>query len=70
MIAPTAQGNLLLYRDGIQAPATSTVNFTSGSIRSNNAIVEIGNGGVNARANLAGGSGQVHITLDVTGYFQ
>ncbi len=70
VIGPTAQGNLLLYRDGIQPPATSTVNFAAGSIRSNNAIVEIGNGGVNARANLAGGSGQIHITLDVTGYFQ
>jgi hypothetical protein len=70
VVNPTALGNLLLYRGATDPPPTSTVNFAAGLNRTNNAIVEIGLGGINARASLAGGSGQVDVIVDVTGYFQ
>ena len=67
VIGPTGAGYLLLHRDGIQPPATSTLNFTAGATRANNAIVEIGQGGILARAAL---TGTVHVIVDVTGYFE
>ncbi len=70
VINPTNQGNLQLYRDHIQAPGTTALNFAAGEIRANNSMVENGEGGVNVRASLAGGTGQVHFTLDVTGYYE
>jgi ELWxxDGT repeat protein len=63
----TGAGHLLLYRDGIQPPATTVLNFTTGATRANNAIVEIGQGGILARASL---TGTVHVIVDVTGYFE
>ena len=70
VIGPTAPGSLLLYRDGIQPPPTSNLDFAAGTTRANNALVEIGQGGINARVSLAGGSGQVHVAVDVVGYFE
>ena len=70
VVDATASGNLLLYRGATDPTPTSTVNFAAGVNRANNAIVEIGQGGINARASLAGGSGQVHVIVDVNGYFK
>ena len=68
VVDATASGNLLLYRGATDPTPTSTVNFPAGINRTNNAIVEIGQGGINARASLGGG--QVHVIVDVTGYFK
>jgi uncharacterized repeat protein (TIGR01451 family) len=64
----TAPGNVRLWASGMPEPNTSTVNYTAGSTRANNAIVGLGaNGKVSA---MARPSGQVHVIVDVTGFFQ
>jgi hypothetical protein len=71
--AATSGGHVVLYPGGAAVPATSTLNFQSGGTRANNAIVPLsadGLGTLDARASLAGGSGTVHLILDVTGYFE
>ncbi|MES1242148.1 MAG: ELWxxDGT repeat protein [Acidobacteriota bacterium] len=69
VVGATGSGNLLLYRGATDPTPTSTINFAAGVHRTNNAIVEIGQGAINARASLGGG-GQVDVILDVTGYFK
>jgi hypothetical protein len=80
-VAPTAQGRLTLYPSGIAAPTVSTVNFPAGTTAlANGAIVPL-SAGVScptftpSTCDLAVmpfvvGGGQVHMVLDVTGYFQ
>jgi Tol biopolymer transport system component len=67
--SPTAPGFLTLFADGQVAPTSSSMNFSPGQVRANNAIVEPGVGGcVSVRAGMA--SGQVEILIDVVGYFE
>lgn len=69
---PTGSGHVTLFPAGLPAPSTSTINFAAGQTRSNNAVLglsEDGTGSIGARASVAG-SGQVHLILDVTGYFE
>ena len=66
---PTAQGNLRLYPSDQAAPATSTLNYTAGQTRANNAIVGLGaSGALAVRCTQA--SGSAHVVLDVSGYFE
>jgi hypothetical protein len=81
-VAPTNQGRFTLYPQGIAAPLVSTINFPPGTTAlANGAIVPLSTGGAcpsgytPATCDLAVmpfvvGSGQVHLVLDVTGYFQ
>ncbi len=69
VVTPNAPGHLTLFPSGVAAPVTSTINFSPGQIRANNAILALGNGGLDLKAALVGG-GQVHAILDVSGYFQ
>ena len=73
-VAPTTAGFLTLYPSGIARPLVSTLNFNSGESA-------IGNGAIVVLADIATHSqdlsvfarvngGTVHMTLDVTGYFQ
>jgi hypothetical protein len=67
---PAAQGHLILYSgDAAGPPLTSSINFSAGQTRANNAIVRLAtNGGT---VNVKNGSaGSVHFVLDVNGYFQ
>jgi len=69
---PTGGGNLAVYPGDSNAPGTSTVNFTAGSVKANNAIVPLsvdGTGTLALRA-FVNGSGTVHVILDVVGYFE
>ncbi len=65
---PTAPGALILYPGGTP-PLTSTVNYSTGQTRANNAVV-----GLSATGQLSIRCGQVsgtaHAILDVTGYFE
>jgi hypothetical protein len=71
VIGPTGLGNVNLYPGGLPAPTTSTINFAAGQTRANNAILGFSGdatGSIGALATVAGG-GQVHLVVDVTGYF-
>jgi hypothetical protein len=66
--APTALGNLALYPAGSSA-STSTINYSAGRTRANNATIKVGaSAGLAVHCNQA--SGTTHVLLDVNGYFQ
>lgn len=69
VLGSASKGNVLLYRAGIETPGVSTVNFAAGQIRSNNTLVHLGAGAFAAIANFPDG-GQVHLIVDVSGYFE
>ena len=73
VVGSTNSGNLVLYRGATDGPATSSINFGTGVTRGNNGLFPLGTGvglgALEARATLSGG-GQVHLLLDVSGYFQ
>ena len=69
---PTGTGYVVLYAANTPVPGTSTVSFSTGQTRANNATVAIGSDGTGdfrVRPNLTG-SGTVHVILDVVGYFE
>jgi len=73
VVGSTNSGNLTLYPGATDGPATSSINFGTGVTRGNNGLFPLGTGvglgALEARATLSGG-GQVHLLLDVSGYFQ
>ncbi len=65
-------GSLTLYPSGDGFPGTSTISFSAGRPRANNAVMPLsfdGRGNLTVYANMPPG-GQVHVILDVFGYFQ
>jgi hypothetical protein len=66
---PTSPGYLTLFPGGTVAPLASTINFSPGQTRANNAIVPLG---ANGTISVLDGqpSGTTHFILDVNGYFQ
>jgi uncharacterized repeat protein (TIGR01451 family) len=69
VVGAAARGYLTLYRSDLDtAPLVSTINFTAGVTRANNAVVPLAvNGAITAKNGSAGG---VDFVLDVNGYFQ
>jgi hypothetical protein len=70
--AATGAGHVLAYPGDQLAPLTSSINFSTGQTRANNAVLplsEDGQGRLAVTAAVAGG-GTVHLILDVTGYFE
>lgn len=68
----TANGNLTFYPGGMAKPSASTINFSAGAIRANNAILLLapdGAGTIQVSPFVVGG-GTVSTILDVTGYFE
>lgn len=71
VVEPTAAGFLRIYPTGITPPTVSTINFTAGVTRANNAILDLNRtiqGNVDVQTVMPGGA--THFVLDVTGYFQ
>ncbi len=67
--APTAAGNLRLYPAGTPLPLVSSINYSAGQTRGNNAIVSLSaSGAIAVRCTQA--SGSTHFILDVSGYFE
>jgi streptogramin lyase len=64
----TSAGHLSLYPGGSSLPLVSTINYSAGQTRANNAILELGSGTLQVRCGQ--GSGTIHLILDVSGYFQ
>lgn len=66
---PTALGHVVVYPLGLAIPTTSTINYSAGQTRANNAIVEVGaNGSIAATCGQS--SGTTHFIIDVVGYFR
>jgi len=71
VINPTAPGFVTAWAAGAPAPTTVDINFAAGALRSNNATLSLsGAGAIDVRATLFGSNPQVHLALDVTGYYR
>ena len=69
VVNSTAGGYLTLYPAGTALPLASTINFRSGIVRANNAILSVGaSGQVSVFCGMA--SGSTDFVLDVTGFFE
>jgi hypothetical protein len=65
---PTAAGNVRLFPAGATVPVVSTLNYSAGQTRANNAVVGLGDtGGLTVHVEP---SGSTHLILDVNGYFE
>ena len=66
---PTAGGYVRLYPSGASMPLVSSVNYSAGRTRGNSASVGLGtNTGLVVRCDQS--SGNVHVIIDVNGYYQ
>lgn len=71
VLQPTAAGYLSLFPgDQVILPTVSTVNFSPGQARSNNAILLLAMDGSGSVKVKNGSNGSTHFILDVNGYFQ
>jgi hypothetical protein len=62
-------GNLRVYPGGTSVPNTSTINFSVGQTRANNAVVRLGaSGDISVFASIGSGL-HVDFILDIVGYF-
>lgn len=70
-VSSTGPGYISLWPSDRPQPGTSVINFMAGQTRANNAVLGVASdtGTLEARS-LVGGSGSVHMILDVSGYFQ
>lgn len=66
-----ATGDLRLYPADAVLIAASTINFSAGKARANNAMVILGGGGgISVRNDMpVGSTATTHVLIDVTGYF-
>jgi hypothetical protein len=69
VVQPSAAGHLRVYAGGTPLPLVSSLNYSSGQTRANDANVSLGPGGTVA-VRCVQASGSVHFLLDVTGYFE
>jgi outer membrane protein assembly factor BamB len=69
VVLPSNDGDLRLYPAGGTAPLASAINFRSGIVRANNAVIRLGAGGqISVQCDMP--SGGTHFFFDVYGYFQ
>jgi len=69
VVLPTSEGHLTVYPAAGSVPLASAVNFHSGVVRSNNAILSVGASG-QITVSCVMTSGSTDFVLDVTGYFE
>jgi glucose/arabinose dehydrogenase len=67
VLQPAADGFLSIFPGGGATPTSSSINFRSGQIRANNVLPLMGAAGDVVVRN--GSTGNVHMLLDVNGYF-
>jgi uncharacterized repeat protein (TIGR03803 family) len=67
---PTADGYLTIYPADAVQPLASTLDFTAGQTRANNAIQRLAADGSGAIKVFNGSLGTTHVIIDVNGYFQ
>jgi len=69
LVQPSGPGFLKVYPSGGPVPSTSTLNVNPLSTRSNNALLALGAGGLDAVLGMTG-AGMADLVLDVYGYFE
>lgn len=71
VVNPSTPGDLRFSPAGAPPPGTSTINFSTGQVRANNAVVRLAGApaGVTVQ-NSQGGGGTVDLVIDVNGYFK
>ncbi|HEX3130119.1 MAG TPA: hypothetical protein VH394_22480 [Thermoanaerobaculia bacterium] len=72
VFGPTSNGHLRLFPSGATLPTISTINFQSGVVIANGAVVSLSTNTNDLSVFTflgAGGSSSTHLILDVTGYF-
>ncbi|MES1244716.1 MAG: IPT/TIG domain-containing protein [Acidobacteriota bacterium] len=67
--APTVSGFLSLYPGNAIPMGTSSLNFSAGQTRANNALIKLSTDGLGTLAVQNGASGNVDVIVDVNGYF-
>jgi hypothetical protein len=68
-VLPTGDGYLTLYPTGLPLPLSSSINFRTGIVRANNAVLPLGAGGqITVFCGMQ--SGSTDFLLDVTGWFE
>ena len=65
----TASGHVTIQPAGAPLPATSTLNYSAGRTRANNAILALGPAG-DVTVHCSQTAGVVHLIIDLTGYLQ
>jgi subtilisin family serine protease len=69
VVNPTGPGHLTVFAAGESLPLASTLNFRTGVVRANNAVIPLGTGGqISVSCSMP--SGTTNFILDVTGYFE
>ena len=66
---PSAAGHLTFFPAGPPPQNVSTINFSAGQVRANNAILVLSDDGQLGVLPFVVGDGQVHLIVDVNGYF-
>lgn len=69
VVGATGSGFLTFFPGGQTPPTTSTINFILSAPRANNAILLLSKEGVLGVQPFVAGVGQVHLIIDVSGYF-
>ena len=71
VVGATGAGHVSLYPGNYPEPSTSTVNFTAGVVRANDAVLPIATDGTGTLAATAvvSGNGIVDVIVDASGYF-
>lgn len=68
VVGPTEAGDLRLYPAGTTPPLASTINYSAGQVRANNAVIRVSATGIEVLVDQA--TGTVDFILDVNGYFE
>jgi hypothetical protein len=71
VMSPTGLGTLVLFPGNYPSPGTSSINFATGALLTNNSVMSLSTDGTGKFALLATvvGNGTVHAAIDVFGYF-
>ena len=63
-------GHLTLFPANGSNPGSSTINFSGGQVRANNAILRLATDGTGSVTVFNGSAGSNHLIVDVNGYFR
>jgi PKD repeat protein len=70
VVSSTSPGDLRFFPSGQPVPTVSMINYSTGQVRSNNAVIALSAAGeFDIFTNMAGGA-STHLVVDVLGYFQ
>jgi uncharacterized repeat protein (TIGR01451 family) len=69
VVSVAGEGFLRLFPANVEPPTTSTVNYSAGVTRANNAVIVLSPDGVIAVDGMVA-SGSIHFLIDVSGYFE